>query len=129
MAAMLVQLGGCATPKHGWEVQEAAPESVLAEQSPDRVRVTKTDGTRLQIWEPQIAGDSLAGLTLPDDAVWIAGKPRPQMVPVSLPLQEIRRIEVPAVTGGQVALGLALGVLMAAAAVVVLGSVVKPFGN
>jgi hypothetical protein len=51
------------------------------------------------------------------------------MVPVSLPLQEIRRIEVPAVTGGQVALGLALGVLMAAAAVVVLGSVVKPFGN
>ena len=98
-------------------------------QAPDRVRVTKADGTRLEIWEPQVAGGSLVGRTLPDDTVWLVGRPRPQMVPVSVPLEEIRRVEVPAVTGGQVAIGLALGALMAAAGVVVLGALIKPFGD
>jgi hypothetical protein len=51
------------------------------------------------------------------------------MVSVSLPLEEIRRIEVPAVTRGQVALGLALGALMAAAVVVVFAALYKPFGD
>ena len=129
MAAMLIQLGGCATPKRGWGVQEAAPERVIAEQAPDRVRVTKADGTRLEIWEPQVAGDSLVGRTLLDDTVWLVGRPRPQMVPVSVPLEEIRRVEVPAVTTGQVVWGLMVFALGIAAMAVVLGALIKPFGD
>jgi hypothetical protein len=129
MAAMFIQLGGCATPKHGWQTQQATPKQVITDQTPDRVRVTKVDGTRLEIWEPHIAGDSLAGRTLPEDAVWIVGTPRPEMVPVSLPLEEIRYVEVPAVTKGQVAVGILIAALSVAAAVVVVGAVVEPFGS
>jgi hypothetical protein len=90
MAAMAVHLGGCAT----WKVQELAPEQVIAEQTPDLVQVTKTDATRLTIWEPRVSGDSLAGLTEPDDAMWAAGRSPPQKVPVSIPLEEIRHVAV-----------------------------------
>ena len=122
--AIVSQLWGCGTPKYGWEVQEAAPEQVITEQTPERVRVTKVDGARLEVWEPQVGADSLTGRTLPEDVVWMAGTPRPEMVPVSLPLSVIQQIEVPAVSKGQVAGGIAVAAILGAASVVLLGVLV-----
>jgi hypothetical protein len=114
MAAMAVHVGGCAT----WKVQEPAPEQVIAAQAPDRVQVTKTDGTQLEIWEPQVVADSLAGLTEPDDAVWAAGRSRPHMVPTTVPLGEIKHVAVRRTNWGGVAL---VGVVVVAAMVICVG--------
>ncbi len=45
-----------------WQTQEASPEQVLAEDEPDKVRVTLTDGSQLEVYQPSVSGDTLTGL-------------------------------------------------------------------
>jgi hypothetical protein len=45
-----------------WKTQEIAPEQVLAEEQPDTVRVTLTDGSQVEVYQPAASGDTLMGL-------------------------------------------------------------------
>ncbi len=44
-----------------WKTQEASPQQVLAEEQPDKVQVTLTDGSQLVLEEPAVSGDTLSG--------------------------------------------------------------------
>lgn len=51
-------MGGCAS----WKKQVASPEALLAQpKPPHKMRVTLADGSRLEIMDPAIRGDSLVG--------------------------------------------------------------------
>ena len=45
-----------------WQTQEITPEQVLAEKQPDKVRVTLTDGSQVEVYQPRVSGDTLMGL-------------------------------------------------------------------
>ena len=47
----LLQLTGCS----GWATQQAPPGEVLAQGKVAAVRVTRTDGTRVVVFQPAIA--------------------------------------------------------------------------
>ena len=44
-----------------WKTQEASPQQVLADEQPDKVRVTLTDGSQVVLAEPAISGETLTG--------------------------------------------------------------------
>lgn len=46
----------------GWNTQQAAPQDVVATKHPKVIKVTRSDGTKIQISSPNIEGDSLIGL-------------------------------------------------------------------
>lgn len=58
-----------------WQAQRDPAAEVVAAKQPERVRVTLTDSTRLDLSRPRLVGDSLEGLsadtsvTLPMDRV------------------------------------------------------------
>jgi hypothetical protein len=58
LAVALLQLGCLGH----WQAQPGPPGAVLAAGKPDRVRVTLTDSTRLDLRRPTLAADSLSGL-------------------------------------------------------------------
>ncbi len=82
-----------------WKTQEASPQQVLADEQPDRVQVTLTDGSQLVLKEPAVSGDTLSGL---DDGN-----------PVHIPLADVSSIAVKG-TGGATTGLLLLGVLAVA---------------
>ena len=63
-----------------WKTQEASPQQVLADDQPDKVRVTLTDGSQVVLEEPAVSGDTLSGL---DDST-----------PVHIPLADVADVEV-----------------------------------
>ncbi len=110
MAAMPMHIGGCAT----WNVQEPAPEQVIAEQEPDVIQITKTDGTKLTVWDPRVVGDSLMGLAPPEDQVWAAGRAVPENVQLSVALEDVQYVAVEGTDWGVV---IGVGLIAAAALV------------
>ena len=71
-------LHGCSS----WRVQTAPPAEVLANQKPEKVRVTLKDSARLEVRAPGIQGDTLTGQS--------SGLPGPARIA----LAEINRLEV-----------------------------------
>jgi len=55
-ALLLVLLAGC----HSWHTQPVAPETVLATH-PSRIRITRTNGSRISIDRPSIRADTIVG--------------------------------------------------------------------
>ncbi len=55
-ALLLVLAAAC----HSWHTQPLAPESVLATH-PSRIRITRTDGSRISIDQPTIHADTIVG--------------------------------------------------------------------
>ena len=45
-----------------WKTQEASPQQVLADEQPDKMRVTLSDGSQVVLEEPVISGDTLTGV-------------------------------------------------------------------
>jgi hypothetical protein len=105
-----MHIGGCAT----WNVQEPAPEQVIAEQEPDVIQITKTDGTKLTVWDPRVVGDSLMGLAPPEDQVWAAGRAVPENVQLSVALEDVQYVAVEGTDWGVV---IGVGLIAAAALV------------
>jgi hypothetical protein len=62
-AATLVLVAGSATGCAGWQVQEAAPASVVADRLPPQVRLMLTNGARVVIESPTVRNDSVIGFT------------------------------------------------------------------
>jgi hypothetical protein len=57
----LVLVGLASSSCSHWQRQWIAPALVVERDHPTILRVTRTDGTRLEIMGPTIAGDSLVG--------------------------------------------------------------------
>ncbi len=94
----LLQLTGCS----GWATQQAPPGEVLAQGKVAAVRVTRTDGTRVVVFQPAIASDTLRGFLSQ-----AAADEHPQAYPaagtadgtgarqaIAVALADIRRMEV-----------------------------------
>ncbi len=121
----LFQVSGCT----GWATQQAPPGDVLAKGKVEAVRVTRTDGTRLVVFEPTIASDTLRGFlsqAAPDN--------RPQALPTAAPadtsdarpavavaLADIHRMEVHSGSGPTTVL-LVAGVVVLLVGVLVMSS-------
>jgi hypothetical protein len=72
LAAILLslQVASCTS----WRVASVSPAQLIAEEQPAKIRVTRSDGTRLVLHQPSVQGDSLvgshaAGIAGPDRAV------------------------------------------------------------
>ncbi|MBA2627410.1 MAG: hypothetical protein H0U85_05305 [Gemmatimonadales bacterium] len=96
VVALLI-LNGC----YGWHTEQSSPELVVAKK-PAVVRVVRLDGSRLEVFSPKVAGDSLVGLTYPNR----------KQVPIAVALADMRSVKVRQVNAasGVVGLVLVLGV-------------------
>jgi hypothetical protein len=45
-----------------WQVQSAAPQQLLAENRPEKIRITRTDRSRVILQRPEIINDTLYGV-------------------------------------------------------------------
>jgi hypothetical protein len=112
MTALL--LGGCST----WRMQGQAPATAIsATSSPPHVRITLHDGTRLEMYQAVVQGDSLLGVgpAAPLRA-YNYGRPVAPTVSharIAVALSDIRTLEIRTHSGGKTALlvGIVVGVL------------------
>jgi hypothetical protein len=89
---------GCTT----WKEQGLMPAAVIEREHPPRLRVTRGDGTCIEVLNPAVEGDSLRG-TVRGTAASI---PLADVASVSLP----RRNDVPAIIG--ISFGIAAGLVI-----------------
>lgn len=81
-----------------WQVEEISPERVVSEKKPSRIRVTRSDSTRVELVRPHVSGDSLIGSVTPSGP------------PVSIPLSAVAHVSVAkAKPGATIALLLGIG--------------------
>ena len=93
---LVAALSGCTS----WQPSTVAPAQLLSDEHPESVRVTRTDGSRLRIYFPRIAGDSLLGV----------GVTNSQHLGVSL--ADIRELDTPKANAvGSVAVGVGVAAL------------------
>ena len=73
---LLLYLPACTS----WQVGKPSPEEFLENEQPEKVRVTQTNGSRVELVAPKVRADSLVG-TVKGDTVSIA-------------LSEVQKVEV-----------------------------------
>lgn len=78
-----------------WKTSQVPPAQVVTEKHPDHVRVQLADSSKIEIWSPQIVGDSLVGTRKQAQAGDSAAG-------VAIALADVRQIEVPGRSGGSV---------------------------
>jgi len=93
IAAVGPLASGCMT----WKTQSAAPEQVLAEKTPDRVRVTRPDGSTMELVHPLIVGDTLAGTRLGSSGTTSNSR-------IAIPLSDVQSVSIRQVNAGRTAL-------------------------
>jgi len=112
MAALAVQLSGCTR----WVAYQEPPGRVLTKKSPERVRVTLTDGTRVEVFRPQILNDTLAGYASraspPESA---------DTADIRIAVADIGRIEVRQANLGGIVVLVAAGILLVVGVIVLTG--------
>jgi len=97
---LLAYLPACTS----WHVGTPTPAQFVETQHPKRVRVTRSDGTKMELRTPMVQGDSLLGT---------AGEDTTRQV--SLPLSDVRSVAVQRVSAWKttlVVLGGVIGVLV-----------------
>jgi hypothetical protein len=102
-----------------WKVQSAFPEQVVSRR-PQKVRVTRDDGSRMVLRRPEIVGDTLYGVQRDEQAA--AGSPRPAVALTDVSEIAVRRVNV--VTTAVLALG-----ALVVAAYVALGLALSNVGD
>lgn len=91
-----------------WKSPEVPPAQVVTERHPDHVRVQRMSGDAIEIWGPQIAGDSLIGTRKHVEAGDTTGR-------VAVALADIRQLEVRGTSAGKtvlLAVGIGVGALL-----------------
>jgi len=71
---------------------QPTPEA-FASRHPGAVRVTRADGSRLHLYEPQLIGDTLRGLDREPPSIFHSGFLQGRPRELSVPLKDIRAIE------------------------------------
>ena len=74
---LLLYLPACTS----WQVGKPSPEEFLENEHPEKVRVTQTDGSRVELMSPAVRADSLVGRVNGGTSVSIA-------------LSEVQKVEV-----------------------------------
>ena len=54
-------LAALITGCQGWRVETVPPAEYVARERPDRIQVTRTDRTKVELFTPSVVGDSLKG--------------------------------------------------------------------
>jgi hypothetical protein len=54
---LLLHVSGCT----GWRTRHVEPEVLVNQSQPDKIRVRRTDGSRMVLVDPAIQGDSVVG--------------------------------------------------------------------
>lgn len=77
---LVLWLPACST----WSAVQGPPADYIARESPDRVRVVRTDGAVVPLEDPEIRGDSVAG----------RHQPRSAMAPseMTIPLEQVQEL-------------------------------------
>jgi len=101
-AHALVLLGGCAR----WVPQPLVPQAVIEQNSPDRLRVTRIDSSRVELRQPRVEGDNLKGMA----GYETRSIPLTEVAYVSLHQQN----DLPVILGLSFGLAVGLTVLLAA---------------
>lgn len=57
-AYAVAALGGCAR----WEPQPLVPQAVIDREHPQRLRVTRTDSSQVELQKPRVENDTLKGM-------------------------------------------------------------------
>ena len=65
-----------------WQVGKTSPEQLFEDDPPEKVRVTQTDGSRVELLAPMITADTLRGSVKGDS------------VSVAIPLSNVQTVEV-----------------------------------
>jgi hypothetical protein len=65
---LLLYLPACTS----WQVAKTSPEQLFEDDPPEKVRVTHTDGSRVELMSPEVRADSLMGTVKGGDTVSIA---------------------------------------------------------
>lgn len=99
-AAILLFMNLFGTACQAWHTQRVAPESVLAARQPAKLRVTRTDGSRVVIENPLLRGDTLSGTQAA----------RGGQQDVRIPLTDVRQVATRGFSPGRT-VGLGLGVV------------------
>ena len=84
-----------------WKVETVSPEQFISRKQPAHVRVTRTGGTRVDLAQPRISGDSLVGMT---------GVMKDRLL--SLPLSEVKSVAVEKLDAGKTVLAVSIPVLV-----------------
>jgi hypothetical protein len=74
---LALSLAGC----YGWRVESTPAATYVAETKPERVQVIRTDRTKVELFNPAVAGDSLKGL--PTELA---------IRPITVPLSEVKSV-------------------------------------
>jgi hypothetical protein len=97
----------------GWKTQQAAPQDVVATKHPKTIRVTRSDGTQVEIASPSIEADSIIG-------VRAGSAPRDSLrARVAIALSDISQVAVQQTDAAKtvvLAAGVGLAVILVAAA-------------
>ena len=107
------QVTGCSS----WSAQTKPPGQVLTEKSYKQVRVTKADGSRIELYNPTVVNDTLTGYRKPPSE-------RARGEPVPIAVSDILYIEVRRIDTGKtilLAAGISVTLLLIAAASTDLG--------
>ena len=81
-----------------WQVAKASPEQLFEDDPPEKVMVTQTDGSRVELMSPEVRADSLVG-TMKGDTVTVA-----------IALSQVQKLEVRE-SDSLKGLGLTIGIL------------------
>lgn len=90
-------LGALASACTTWQTQSAAPDQVLAGKTPDRIRVTRPDGSTTELVRPLIAGDTLLGS-------WPGSTLTDSTGRIAIPLSDVQSVAVQRVSAGRTVL-------------------------
>lgn len=115
--AFISMLGVAATACMTWKNQPAPPSQFVREKSPDRVKITRSDGSMIELVQPVISGDTLIGR-------WADSKDMASRV--FIPVSDVRSIAVQRVHAGKTAL-LITGVGLTAMAVIAAATADDPY--
>ena len=94
---LLVYLPACTS----WQVGTSTPAQFVQTEQPDRVRVTRADGTKMELRSPVVQGDSLVGTAGEDTTSH-----------VSLLLSDVQSVAVQKVSAGKTTLAVAGGLVV-----------------
>ncbi len=105
-----------------WQVGKPTPQKFLENEQPEKVRVTQTDGSRVELMSPEVRTDSLVGtVKVPSSSRGTVRTIGYTDSTISIPLSEVQSVEVKKADGTKT--GILVGGMMLFVVVVVAGAI------